>query len=104
MLTLEDSAGVKQGSKIFRNYNALHWSLDTSVHVTLCSVIILRLIIRHCRHVRTHTKATLTVRQMQFNTNLAQLSVAFSPYKFSDDEVVSWKECMPSKMTVTYCR
>ena len=50
--------------------------------------------------------AKLTIRQvqMQFNLNIAQISVAFRPYKFSDDEVVSWKECMPSKMTVAYCR
>ena len=50
--------------------------------------------------------AKLTIRQVQmrFDLNLAQISVAFSPYKFSDDEVVTWKQCMLSKMTVAYCR
>ena len=43
--------------------------------------------------------ATLTVRQVQFNTNLAQFSVAFRPYEFSDDGIVSRKDGMPSKMT-----
>ncbi|KAN0133875.1 hypothetical protein V8E53_008307 [Lactarius tabidus] len=73
-LILEDGAGVKQRSDIFKKYNVLHWNLDT--------------------YVRAHTMATLTIRQVHLKISLrfAQVSVAFDQDKFSDDGVVSLKD------------
>ncbi|KAN0133879.1 hypothetical protein V8E53_008311 [Lactarius tabidus] len=70
-LILEDGAGVKQRSDIFKKYNVLHWNLDT--------------------YVRTHTMATLSIRQVHLKISLrvAQVSVAFNPDKFSDDRVIA---------------
>ncbi|KAN0134669.1 hypothetical protein V8E53_007454 [Lactarius tabidus] len=74
-LILEDGAGVKQRSDIFKKYNLLHWNLDT--------------------YVRAHTMATLTIRQvhLKISQSIAQVSMAFNPDKFSDDRVVSLKGC-----------
>ncbi|KAH9028973.1 hypothetical protein EDB85DRAFT_2291044, partial [Lactarius pseudohatsudake] len=61
-LVFKDHAGVKYKSKKFENGILVHWDLDI--------------------HVRTHTSATLTVRQLDrahFKIRVAKMSVKIEP-------------------------
>lgn len=97
VLDSEDDAGVNiQRSKSFKKYKPVHWNLDTSV-IVLCIVVILRdSLAPYCRYVRSHTRATLTIRQLDkahLKISIAEVSTTFESNKFGDDRVVGLKSC-----------
>ncbi|KAH9028966.1 hypothetical protein EDB85DRAFT_1569739 [Lactarius pseudohatsudake] len=83
-LVFKDHAGVKYKSKKFENGILVHWDLDI--------------------HVRTHTSATLTVRQLDrahFKIRVAKMSVKIEPDEFGDDRVVCLEDSN-HRVTVTF--